>query len=126
MQRPVLVFDDACGFCTWWAELIEAHSEIHTVGFSTLSGEQRACLPAEYEQCVHLLTENRMYSCGAAVETALYRLEFVPGGLEHTGPVRRSQAYRRLREAVYQWVTRHRGQLGRIVSRPPPARTNTD
>lgn len=126
MRTPVLVFDDACGFCTWWAELVEAHSTIQTVGFSTLSAEQRACLPPEYEQCVHLLTEDRLYSCGEAVEVALSRLDFVPAGFEHPGPVRRSRAYSKLREGIYQWVTRHRGQLGHIVSRPPPATTDTD
>ncbi|MEF8772776.1 thiol-disulfide oxidoreductase DCC family protein [Halodesulfurarchaeum sp.] len=126
MKHPTLVFDDACGFCTWWADLIEAHSQVRTVGFSALTSDQRACLPAQYEQCVHFLTDERVYSCGAAAEAALVRLDFVPALFKRPGPVRRSRAYEWLRKRVYRWVADHRGRLGRIVSRPPPAGNTVD
>jgi len=49
METPVLVYDDDCGFCTWWAEFFGEHSEIPTVGFSELDSEMRYMLPDDYE-----------------------------------------------------------------------------
>ncbi len=65
---PRLVYDDDCGFCTWVAEYADDHGEFELVGFSDLTPDQRARLPANFEECAHLLTHERVYSCGAAME----------------------------------------------------------
>lgn len=119
MTDPVLVFDDECGFCTWSADLIGAHSPTRIVGFSTQSPERRERLPANFERCVHLVTKERVYSCGEAVEAAIVRLDFVPAGLQQPGPIRQSRSYEWLRERVYRWVAKNRSSLGRIVSKSP-------
>jgi predicted DCC family thiol-disulfide oxidoreductase YuxK len=41
----ILVFDDDCGFCTWWAEFVAARSDVRLVGFSELDPDLRALLP---------------------------------------------------------------------------------
>lgn len=121
MTEPVLVYDDACGFCTWWADWVVARSAIRQVGFSILAPEHRDRLPENYEQCVHLLTDERVYSCGEAVEAALVRLNFVPSLVRDPGPIRRSRPYRRLRERGYRWVAENRDTLSKVVAATPRA-----
>ncbi|MFW5922723.1 MAG: DCC1-like thiol-disulfide oxidoreductase family protein [Halodesulfurarchaeum sp.] len=121
MTVPVLVYDDACGFCTWWADWVAAHAAIRTVGFTALSPKQRDRLPPDFERCVHLFADGRRYSCGEAVEAALLRLDFVPSVLREPGRVRRTRTYRRLRERGYRWVAENRETLSRIVSKSPRA-----
>lgn len=116
MTEPVLVYDDACGFCTWWADWVAARAPIKTVGFAALSSERRARLPADVEQCVHLLADGQVFSCGEAVEETLRRLDFVPSWIGEPGPIRRSRPYRRVRERGYRWVADHRETLSKIVS----------
>jgi hypothetical protein len=62
---PRFVYDD-CGFCTWWAEFFAAHADVELVGFSEMGDDLRARLPAEYEDCAHLVTDGAVYSCGEA------------------------------------------------------------
>lgn len=113
----LLVYDEECGFCTWWAAAIAARSPIEAVGFDALADAHRHRLPEDYEHCVHLLTPTGVHSCGAAAEAALVRIEWVPSVLETPGPIRRSVPYQWLRERVYRWVANHRGLLGRFCSR---------
>ena len=115
-EKPVLVYDDDCGFCTWWAALIVNRAEMEAVGFGALPEAYRNRLPKDYERCVHLLTETRTYSCGAAAEAAFVRMHFLPQSLESPGLIRRNRYYKRLRERAYRWIATHRGRLGRIVS----------
>lgn len=121
VSNPVLVFDDACGFCTWWADFVDARSPITVVGFSQLGKDERDRLPSTYEECAHLLTEAGVYSCGAAVEAALFRLDVVPQSLTQPGPIRQHPFYEGVRERVYQWVAANRDRLGWFVSKSPPA-----
>ena len=123
MDTPTLVFDDDCGFCTYWVEFVAERSDIAIVGFSEVSDDLRERLPENYEDCAHLLTDGEVYSCGAAMERA-----FLMTGLG--GPLADAirfasgfDEYDRLREEGYQWVADHRGTLGKFVSRPPPARS---
>ncbi len=124
MADPVLVYDDACGFCTWWADFVAAHSQVDVVGFSALSEAHLERLPAGYHSCAHLLTEETVYACGEAVEAALCRLDGMPAALQQPGPIRRHATYKRIRERVYRWVADNRGRLGWFLSKPAPAREN--
>ena len=57
MSDALLVYDDDCGFCTWWAEFLEARSDVPTIGFSDLDPGLRNTLPDDYDRCAHLVTD---------------------------------------------------------------------
>jgi len=124
MTDPTLVYDDDCGFCTWWADFFAERSDIPLVGFSELGDypELRDRLPEDYEECSHLVTDDAVYSCGASIEEALLRSDTV-GPL--AGPIdflRHFTDYNRLREQVYRFVAGYRDLWGKVLSKTPPAR----
>lgn len=119
-QRPRLVYDDDCGFCTWCAEFAAERGSFELVGFSELTPDQRARLPDDYEECAHLLTDDGVYSCGEAIEETMVRLE-TPS--RHAARAfRELPASDRVREPLYRTVADHRALFGRLASRRPPAR----
>ncbi|RDI69956.1 DCC1-like thiol-disulfide oxidoreductase family protein [Halopelagius longus] len=123
MEYPVFVFDDDCGFCTWWAEAFEGYATVRTVGFSELNPELRERLPDDYRECSHLVTEGTVYSCGASTEEALLRTgpgSFVRPVVER---LREFEVYRGLREWGYRQGADNRVFWGKVLSRTPPART---
>ncbi|GGL29787.1 thiol-disulfide oxidoreductase [Halarchaeum grantii] len=117
---PRLVYDDDCGFCTWCAERALEVGEFEAVGFSELTPDQRARLPADYETSAHLLTDDAVYSAGEAVEQALVRMVPELGGV--VSELREFELYREVREGLYRWGADHRDWWGKIVSATPPAR----
>lgn len=117
-DRPVVVYDDDCGFCTWCAEWIVRRGAFDTVGFANLTPEQHARLPADFTDCTHLLTDAGVYSCGEAVEQALIRA--YPDLRRPFGVLDRSPGYARLRERLYEWVADNRAWFGRVCSAEPP------
>ena len=119
MARPRIVYDDQCGFCTWSVEYAVARGEFEPVGFSELTSEQRARLPDAYEDCAHLLTDDAVYSCGAAAEKTLELMEPSSGYL--FGALRRVPGYDRVRERIYRGFAENRGTLGKYRSSSPPA-----
>lgn len=128
MAAATLVYDDDCGFCTWWADVLAARSDLRVVGFSDLDDDPdlRDRLPDDYQRCSHLVTAEAVYSCGASIEEALARSDLggvarpVVDGLRRIGP------YRALREWGYRRVAHNRDLGGKIVSKTPPARTSDD
>jgi predicted DCC family thiol-disulfide oxidoreductase YuxK len=126
MTDATLVYDDDCGFCTWWADFFEERSAFRIVGFSELTDEERERLPDDYETCSHLLVDGEVYSCGASLEEALVRSDLG----DTFGPVvrflRNFRDYERLRERVYREVADHRGDLGGVLSKTPRARRESD
>jgi predicted DCC family thiol-disulfide oxidoreductase YuxK len=126
MGGSILVFDDDCGFCTWWAEFVAARSDVRLVGFSELDPDLRALLPDEYGDCSHLVTDDAVYSCGASIEEALARTasgSVVRPAVEF---LRRVGVYRLAREAGYRWVAANRSALGKLFRQPAPARVERD
>ncbi len=120
MTEPTLVFDDDCGFCTWWAEYLDERSDARIVGYSELTPELRDRLPEYYEECSHFVTEDQVYSCGASIEEAAKRADLdVPVG-EFVPFLRNFEDYERAREGVYRLVADNRDLLGQFVSRTPP------
>ncbi|MFC7008947.1 DCC1-like thiol-disulfide oxidoreductase family protein [Halalkalicoccus salilacus] len=112
---PRLVYDDGCGFCTWCAEYADSRGVLELVEFSELTPDQRARLPNDYAECVHLLTDDAVFSCGAAVEETLARL----GSTERAAVrlFRLVPEHERLRERLYHAVAGRRASLGRFLSR---------
>lgn len=122
MSDVTLVYDDDCGFCTWWADFFERRSDFEIVGFSNLTDDQLARLPDDYEECSHLLADGEVYSCGQSLEQALVRSNVG----DELGPLvrflRNFEDYEEFRESTYRAVADHRGALGMVVWKTPPAR----
>lgn len=117
MSGDTLVYDDDCGFCTWWADYFVRRTDLEAVGFSALSDDQRDRLPAEFESCAHLLTDDAVYSCGAAAEQAFARADVPPGAADIARFLRQFDDYERLREQLYREVADRRDLLGFFVSK---------
>jgi len=117
---PRLVFDDDCGFCTWCANFAARHGDVALVGFTELSPDQLARLPDDYENCAHLLTDDAVYSCGAAIERTLER-DF-PELRAVFAALRTVPGYAALRERLYRAGADRRAMLGNVVRDDPPAR----
>lgn len=112
---PRLVYDDDCGFCRWCAEYADAKGAFELVGFSELTPDQRARLPDGYTDCVHLLTDDAVFSCGEAVEETLARM----GSAERTAVrlFRLLPGHERLYEPLYRAISARRGLFGRFLRR---------
>ncbi|MFC7044193.1 thiol-disulfide oxidoreductase DCC family protein [Halobacteriaceae archaeon GCM10025711] len=113
MDRPVIVYDDVCGFCTWSARRAEAAGEFDLVGFSELTPALERRLPEDYERCAHLVTADRVYSCGAAAEEVLARMD--PASRTAVAAFRLVPDRERVREPLYRWVADHRDWFGRLL-----------
>ncbi|UPM42000.1 thiol-disulfide oxidoreductase DCC family protein [Halocatena salina] len=121
-DRPVVVYDDDCGFCTWCTEWIVRHGAFDAVGFANVTPQQRSRLPADFTDCAHLLTDTEVYSCGEAVEEAL--IHAYPALQRPFGVVGRVPGYTDVRERLYDWVADHRAWFGRICSAEPPVESD--
>lgn len=117
MATPRLVYDDDCGFCTWAARYADERGEFDLVGFSDLTPDQRARLPADFETCVHLLTDDAVYSCGEATEEVLSRLDGISRTAARAFRLLPERQRRRVREPLYRWIADHRDWFGRLRSR---------
>jgi predicted DCC family thiol-disulfide oxidoreductase YuxK len=123
MSGDVLVYDDDCGFCTWWADYFGHRADLKLVGFGELTDDQRERLPDEFETCAHLLTDETVYSCGAAAEQVLVRADIPPGAEELVQFFRQFEDYERLRERLYRELADRRELWGQFISTDAPRRT---
>lgn len=126
MSDPTLVYDDDCGFCTWWANYVAQRSDIRLIGFSELSEEMRDRLPADYEECSHLVTDDEVYSCGASIEESLVRLDRTTDFRPLAKFLRQFDEYTQLRERLYRKGADHRGLLGTVFSADSPDTQHLD
>lgn len=122
---PKLVYDDDCHFCTWSATFAVRRSDIQPVrlsrvkdGQSRLSDDERARLPDGYEECAQLITEDAVYSCGAATEQSLVLAGVLPSELVDS--LRQFESYERLRETLYHLMSNNRDLLSNVINRDPP------
>lgn len=113
MTSSTLVYDDDCGICTRTALFVSRNSGIEIIGFSGLTDELRAQLPADFEQCAHLVTDGKLYSCGEAMERAYEHTGLPPSSLLPL--FRRIPGYELLRERVYRSIANNRPQIGRLL-----------
>lgn len=126
MVETTLVYDDDCGFCTWWAEFFAERSDVPIVGFAELTPELRDHLPEHYEDCSHLVTDEQVYSCGASIEEAFVRSDVGDGVRSQVEFLRNFRDYERVREHAYQWVADNRSLLGQVFSKTPPVRRESE
>ena len=125
MTEAILVYDDDCGFCTFWAEYVENRSDIRLVGFSDLERELLELLPKNYETCSHLLVDGIRYSCGASIEEALARTDAGPDIRPIVDRLRGLDSYGTVREWGYRQVADNRSFWGRFFSKTPPVRRDS-
>ncbi|MFC7176493.1 DCC1-like thiol-disulfide oxidoreductase family protein [Halosegnis marinus] len=117
------VYDDECGFCTWCAQQLVDHSDLDVVGFSDLTDAERERLPEDWEEGAHLVTDDRVYSFGEAIEQAFARSEVAPPGTDDTvGFLRQFADYNRLREKLYREAADRRDVWGHFVRQDDPVR----
>ena len=121
MADAILVYDDDCGFCTWWADALAERADLELVGFSELEAPLRDRLPENYEGCSHLLADGTRYSCGASIEEALARSDLGGPARPAIERLRTLEPYTDLREWGYRRVSGNRSFWGRLVSKAPPA-----
>lgn len=123
---PTFVYDDDCGFCTWWADQFARRTDLRIVGFSDLDPDLRDRLPDDYEDCAHLVTDDAVHSCGAAIEQALVRTDVADDAGSIVDFLRQFDDYETLRERAYRWGADRRDKLGLLVSKRSPGRGETD
>jgi len=122
---PKLVYDDTCQFCTWSAIFAVRRSNIQPVrlshvenGTSRLSSAERGRLPEGYPECAQLITEEAVYSCGAATEQSLVYAGVLPADLVDF--LRQFADYERLRESAYRLLSTNRDTIAHVIGREPP------
>lgn len=114
MADPRLVYDDDCGFCKWCVRQLLRAGEFTPVGFAELTPDQTARLPDEYENCMHLLTDDAVYSCGEALTQSVAHTGRIGRALVDAG--HRLPGWERLREHGYRWVADRRDVWGGYCS----------
>lgn len=114
MATPRLVYDDDCGFCKWSVRWALRFGEFEPVGYDELTPDQKARLPDKYDDCMHLLTDDAVYSCGEGFEQVLARCGRVGGAV--AGLCRRLPRWERIRERGYRFVADRRAVWGRYRS----------
>ena len=114
MAKPRMVYDDDCGFCTWCAGLGVRFGDVEAVGFADLSPDQKARLPENWRDSAHLLTDDAVYSGGAAIQGVLVRMSVVFAAAFWL--LEKVPGYDRLRERLYRWGADRRDWWGKIVS----------
>ena len=117
MSEDAFVYDDDCGFCTWWADYFVQRTDLEAIGCAELTDAQRARLPDDCESCAHLLTDEAVYSCGAAIEQSFVRADLPPGSGDIVKFLGQFEDYERLRERLYREVADRRELWGQWVSR---------
>jgi predicted DCC family thiol-disulfide oxidoreductase YuxK len=115
-----LVYDDDCGFCSWWAALAAERTDLGIVGFDALRDDERERLPEDYEDCAHLLAGDEVLSCGAAIEAVLDRMGVLPRELRLF--LNQTADYGPVRERLYRAAADRRALWGQFVSEEPPER----
>ncbi|MEF8812258.1 MAG: DCC1-like thiol-disulfide oxidoreductase family protein [Halovenus sp.] len=116
METPVLVYDDDCGFCTWWAEFFEDTADLRIVGYEDLTDDLRDRLPEDYEDCSHFVTDSAVYSCGASIEQAFVRSEIGRPLRSVVAQLNQHDSYTALREWGYKQVAHNRALAGKVMS----------
>ncbi len=109
------MYDDDCGFCTFCVSHALDLGEFEAVGFSSMGDDLRARLPADYEECMHLVTDDAVYSCGEAVEQVARRTG--AAGWWLTAGAKGLPKYPTAREKLYRWAADRRGLWGKLARR---------
>ncbi len=111
MATPRLVYDDDCGFCKYCVRWMLRFGEFEPVGYEELTPDQKARLPDEYDNCMHLLTDGAVYSCGEGFEQSFARCG--RGGAAVMWVCKQIPFWEQIRERGYRFVADRRALWGR-------------
>lgn len=118
-STPIVLYDGSCGFCGWSVRWVLRRDRSRSFRFAPLDSPRGRALLAEHglpsdPGTVVVLDDGRAYLRSDAVLRVARRV----GGIWHLlrvgGVLPRS-----LRDALYDWVARHRGWLGRVFRTAP-------
>jgi predicted DCC family thiol-disulfide oxidoreductase YuxK len=115
MERPVVLYDEDCGFCRWATGKLLAWDRRCGLRAVPLQGpEAERLLPGmDWERRLaswHLVTpDGRVRSAGRAVAPLL---RLLPGG---TPLAVLAETFPRTTDHLYDWTSRHRGRLGAFL-----------
>ena len=115
-MADLFVYDDDCGFCTWWAEFFAESTAVELVAFSDLGSDLRERLPDDYETCAHLVTDEEVYSCGEAIEETFARSDIGEPVQPLIELFRQSALYENVREGSYRQVADRRALWAKVLS----------
>ncbi len=113
--RPVVLFDGACGFCTWCvlAEQRYVRSGVEFVPYQRADLAGLGVSAAQAAESVQFVAGGRVLTGARAVAAVLRTVAAVPV----IGELLDAPAVRPLAERGYRFVARHRGRLPGV----PPA-----
>jgi len=115
-ERPVVLYDADCGFCRWsLAKLLawDRGRRLRPVAIQSGEGERllAGLTPAQQLASWHFVSrEGERRSGGAAAVPLLRELPLGSGPAALLGYLPAAT------ERAYEWVVRHRGTLGRLLS----------
>jgi predicted DCC family thiol-disulfide oxidoreductase YuxK len=113
-HQAALLFDADCGFCRWSTDRIIRWDRAGSLRPVAIQGSEADALLASVPEgsrtaSWHLVADGRVRSAGRAVAPLL---RLLPGGRPLAAV---AEAFPRATDAVYSWISRHRGLLGKIV-----------
>jgi predicted DCC family thiol-disulfide oxidoreductase YuxK len=111
--RPVVVYDDQCGFCRKWVGRLKrwdrhdrlALLPLRDASAPALTGRTRA----ELDRAVHVVLPSGAVCAGAAAFREICR--YLPGGMIPRAALRLPGAPA-LAERLYRWIARRWGPVG--------------
>jgi predicted DCC family thiol-disulfide oxidoreductase YuxK len=127
VDRPVLLYDGACGLCTWTVRFVLRHERRRALRFASLQGDFAGRLHARHPELAGI--DSVVWYEPAApkrAERLLVRSDAVFAVLGYLGGWWRLGRAAQLvprpwRDAVYALVARHRRRLsGADLCTPPP------
>jgi predicted DCC family thiol-disulfide oxidoreductase YuxK len=115
MGTATVLYDEDCGFCRWSIARVRATRGLGSLTYAPIQGEAGDQLLANVPRgrrlaSWHLVTDDgQIWSAGAAVPVLLRQARW--GRL--VAPV--FETFPEATERAYDWVARHRAQLGALI-----------
>jgi predicted DCC family thiol-disulfide oxidoreductase YuxK len=114
MARPVVFYDDDCGFCRWSAARLRAWDRRGTLAFAPIRssvGDEvlRELTPDARDASWHVARGGRVWSSGAALTEVL---RYLPGGAPLSAL---TAAFPDTTEWAYAAIARNRTRLGTLL-----------
>jgi predicted DCC family thiol-disulfide oxidoreductase YuxK len=113
--RPIVFYDEDCGFCRWSADRLRAWDRHDRLRFAPIQGPDGDRLLADMDPVVrygswHVVSEDAgVRSAGAAIPLVLRRL---PAGAPLAAL---AAAFPKATERTYRFTVQHRARLGRLL-----------
>lgn len=120
-DTPIVLFDGACGFCTWCVRFahVRVKADLIYLPYQSVDLESLQVELSNAEKSVQFVSDGRVLQSSAAVK-AIFSHGSKP--FQMLATVMGLPVLRDLMEAGYWWVAKHRGKLPGI--QPPLSSTD--